>query len=94
MEGKKLIVDVIQNRVLVKIEEQVEETEGGLVAIKLDDMDQTLGLIVGIGEQVGSNITVGKKIMFNRYSGTQLTIENEKYRVMEEGDILLIITKK
>lgn len=94
MEGKKLIVDVIKSRILVKIEEQVEETENGLVAIKLDDTDQTLGVIVGVGEDVGDNVIVGKKIMFNRYSGTQLTIENEKYRVMEEGDILLIITKK
>lgn len=93
MKGKKLVVDVIKNRVLVKIEEQIETTESGLVAIKLDDADQTLGEIVGVGELVGENICIGKKIMFNRYSGTQLTIENEKYRVMESDDILLIITK-
>lgn len=94
MEGKKLIVDVIQKRILVKIEEQVEQTESGLVAIKLDDTDQTLGEIVGVGDCVDDKVCVGKRIMFNRYSGTQLTIEGEKYRVMEESDILLIITKK
>jgi len=94
MEGEKLIVDVIKSRILVKIEEQIEQTESGLIAIKIDDTDQTLGEIVGVGESVGENTVVGKRVMFNRFSGTQLTIESKKYRVMEEGDILLIITKK
>jgi len=93
MEGKKVIVNVIKKRILVKIEEQKEETEKGLIAIKLDDTDQTLGVIVGTGSEA-LEAKVGQRIMFNRYSGTSLTIENEPYRVMQEEDILLIITNK
>ncbi|MCW8810041.1 MAG: co-chaperone GroES, partial [Ignavibacteriaceae bacterium] len=49
------------------------------------------GKISDNGELVKMAIKVGDKVLYGKYSGTEVTIEGEEYLIMRESDIFAII---
>lgn len=88
-EKDKIKIKLLDNRILVKMVEYSDE-EDGILIVRSEEVDQTLGEVVSIGDKV-KEIFVGNKIMLNKYSGTSVTINGELYRVILENDVLLII---
>ena len=43
------------------------------------------------GKQIGMNVNVGDKVLFNKYSGTEISIDDQKYIVIRQADILAVI---
>ena len=91
MQGKRVSISVIHDRILVKIVDE-QPSPDGLLLVKADETDQTIGEITDVGADV-KEVSPGQRVMFNRYSGTSLMIEDEPYRVLVEQDVLLIINK-
>lgn len=91
MQGKRVSISVIHDRILVKIVDE-QTSPDGLLLVKADETDQTIGEITDVGADV-KEVSPGQRVMFNRYSGTSLMIEDEPYRVLVEQDVLLIINK-
>lgn len=86
---EEIRIKLLDNRILVKMVEYSDE-EDGLLIVRSEEVDQTLGKVVSIGDKV-KEISIGDKIMLNKYSGTSVTINNELHRVILENDVLLII---
>lgn len=84
---------VIAGKVLVRPSEAEEKTAGGIY-IPDSAKDAPLnGEIVLVGTALkDQNVEVkeGDKVMYGKYSGTELVIDNENYLLMSQNDILYI----
>ena len=79
----------LNNSVLVKVDEVVEKTSGGIYLPDQAKEDKTEGTIISIGDKVES-VKVGDHILFGMYAGDGVLINGEKCKVIKESEILLI----
>lgn len=88
------------DRILVKrLEEDVDKTSGGIIIPDTAKEKPQRGKIVSLGE--GKRTDEGKllpmrvkkdqEILFGKYSGTEVKIDDEEYIIMREDDVLGII---
>jgi chaperonin GroES len=77
------------NRVLVQLLEQPFQTNSGLYLPESNHQNQQLGIVLNVGESdEGMNLTVGDKIILNRYSGTEVKYDDTTYLIVVYSDIL------
>ncbi len=90
----------LHDRVLVRRVEGEEKTAGGLIIPDSAKEKPAEGIVVACGEGArkdnGELITMavsdGDKILFGKWSGTEVTVEGEDLLIMKESDILGIIS--
>lgn len=71
---------------------QVEEkTIGGIIIPNTDDSNVLRGKVVAVGRSVDMDIIVGRTIIYVTNAGVDFTHENEKYVIINQGDILAVI---
>lgn len=89
----------IADRVIIKVQEETEETVGGIViASNAKEKPQT-GEIVAVGDglvtengtKIPMTVKVGQTVFYDKYSGTQVKYEDQDYLVLHEKDILAIV---
>ena len=87
------------DRVLIKIVAQAERTAGGLFLPETAKEKPQLGEIVAVGpgrknDKTGAltplEVNVGDKVLYSKYSGTEIKIEGAEYLLVNEKDILAI----
>ncbi|MFD1671763.1 co-chaperone GroES [Agrilactobacillus yilanensis] len=87
------------DRVIVKVEEQEEETVGGIVlASNAKEKPQT-GKVIALGEgaladdgkRIPLSVKEGQVVMFDKYAGSEVKYEGENYLIMHEKDIMAIV---
>jgi len=87
-------------RVLVKRTEGEEKTSGGLIIPDSAKEKPSEGEVVAVGEGArkdnGELITpavkAGDKILFGKWSGTEVTVDGEEMLMMKESDIMGILS--
>ena len=92
-------VKPLNDRVLVKRTEELTVTKGGIVIPDSAKEKPIEGKIVAVGpgkmSEQGQRMTLqvkaGDKVLFGKYSGTEIKVEGEEYLMMREEDILAII---
>ena len=91
-------IQPLGDRVLVKVLEAEEKTKGGIVLPDTAKEKPQQAEVVAVGKgkvQDGKTIplevAVGDKVLFGRYSGTELTVEGEEYLMLKEEDIVAIV---
>lgn len=77
------------NRVLIKPLEQENRTASGLLLPETAKEKPQTGLIVAIGDDEEIKVKVGDKVLFAKYTGTEIKHQGVDYLVMEANDILL-----
>lgn len=88
-----MTIKPLGDRVLVKIVEIEEKTKGGLLIPDTASKDKTTYgevLAVGNGEKV-KDIKAGDKIIYGKYTGTELKDNGEKYLLLNMEDVLAIV---
>lgn len=88
----------IGDRVVVKPEPEEQTTKSGIVlpdTAKERPQEGTVvavgtGRILDNGQRVPLEVKVGDKIIYSKYGGTEVKIENEEYMILSERDILAI----
>jgi chaperonin GroES len=91
----------LQDRILVKRLEEEDTTKGGIIIPDTAKEKPSEGLVMAVGKgKVMENgklqpLDVKKKdrILFSKYSGTDIKIEGEEYLIMREDDVLGVIEK-
>jgi chaperonin GroES len=81
--------------------EQEEKTAGGIILPETAKEKPQQGnvLAVGLGDRddkgqrIAMDVVVGDKILFAKYSGTEIKLEGKKLLIMRESDILAIVKK-
>ncbi len=90
----------LHDRVLVRRVESDEKTSGGLIIPDSAKEKPQEGVVVAVGdgarkdngELIAMSVSAGDKILFGKWSGTEVTIEGEELLIMKESDILGIVT--
>jgi len=91
----------LQDRVLVKRLEGEEKTKGGIIIPDTAKEKPIEGKVVAVGAgKVGEDgkqrpvdVKAGDKILFGKYSGTEVKIDGEEHLILREEDILGVITE-
>ncbi|MBI5787663.1 MAG: co-chaperone GroES [Candidatus Schekmanbacteria bacterium] len=89
----------LQDRILVKRLAEKEQVRGGIIIPDTAKEKPMEGEIVAVGsgkvKEDGSrqpiDVKVGDKVLFGKYSGTEVKIDDQEYLIMREDDILGII---
>jgi len=89
----------LHDRVLVRRVEGEEKTKGGLIIPESAKEKPAEGEIVAVGagardedgERIAMDVKAGDKILFGKWSGTEVTVDGEELLIMKESDILGLI---
>ena len=89
----------LQDRILVQRVEEEKTTKGGIIIPDTAKEKPAEGKVVAAGngklgddgKRVALEIKVGDRILFGKYSGTEVKIEGEDYLIMREDDVLGVI---
>lgn len=81
------------DRVLVKVLPPEEKTKGGLFLPQTAQEKTQEGLVEAIGESDQIKLKVGDKVIYDKYAGTQLKIEEEEFLILKNADILAVVEK-
>ncbi|PID27093.1 MAG: co-chaperone GroES [Candidatus Cloacimonadota bacterium] len=85
----------IQNRVVVKpIEKEENKTAGGIFLPDSAEKEKPqMGKVIaiGTGEDVKKDIKLDDQVLFGKYSGTEVKLDDEKYLVLNLEDILAVV---
>jgi len=89
----------LQDRILVQREEEDDKTKGGIIIPDSAKEKPAKGAVIAVGEgktgEDGKRIPMalkkGDKILFGKYSGTEVKIDGQEYLIMREDDVLGII---
>ena len=90
-----MAVHPLGDRVLVQPVED-EETKGGIIVPDMAKEKPQRGKIVAVGKgrlntkgvRIPLEVKKGDSVLFKRYSGTEINIDDEKYLILQESDIL------
>ena len=88
----------LSDRVVVKSLEETEQMRGGLYIPDTAKEKPQQGEIIAVGpgryekdKRVPMEIKVGDKVLYGKYSGSEVTIDNEQYLILRESDVLAVI---
>ena len=79
------------DRVLVKLEEVEEKTAGGIFIPQTAQEKTQSGVVVAVGEDETIKVKEGQKIMYDKYAGTAVSIDNVDHLLIRYSDILAIM---
>ncbi len=81
----------LKDRVVVKYsEEEVEKTAGGIIVPDVAKEKPQKGSVEAVGSEV-KEIKVGNTVLFDKYSGSKIKINDVEHLIIKEEDILGII---
>ncbi len=95
----KINLQPLADRVIVKPAEAEEKTKGGIILPDTAKEKPIEGTVVACGpgktsddgKVIKMEVKIGDKVLYGKYSGTEVTIEGEEYLIMRENDIFAII---
>ena len=91
-------VTPLADRVVIRALEETEQMRGGLYIPDTAKEKPQQGEIIAVGpgkyedgKLVPMGVKVGDKALYGKYSGTEVTLDNEQYLILRESDVLAII---
>ena len=92
----------LHDRVLIKVLDSEEKTKGGIIIPDTAKEKPQEGEVVAVGpgtktedgKTVKMDVKVGDKVIFGKWSGTEIKINNIEYSIMKESDIMGISKSK
>lgn len=99
-----MILQPIGDNLIIKVKDKEKEevTKSGLILLNQgtqQSLRQDIGEVIAIGEgRVLNNgeilpftIKVGEKVLYNKYAGSEVIIDTDKYLIIKETDILAVV---
>ena len=92
-------IQPLSDRVVVQALEEGEEMRGGLYIPDTAKEKPSQGNVVAVGPgkisdegvRMEMDVTVGDKVLYGKYSGTDVTLDGDEYLILRESDILAIV---
>ncbi|MCB1492155.1 MAG: co-chaperone GroES, partial [Rhodobiaceae bacterium] len=86
----------LHDRVLVKRLDEEEKTAGGIIIPDTAKEKPSQGEVIAVGpgardedgKPVALDVSVGDKILFGKWSGTEIKLDGVDYLIMKESDIM------
>ena len=91
----------LQDRVIVRRIEEAEQMRGGIIIPDTAKEKPQEGEVIAVGEGKYKNdgtrqtpdVNVGDRVLFGKYSGSEITIDDEQLLIMREDEILGVIER-
>lgn len=91
----------LQDRIVVKRLEEEGKTKGGIIIPDTAKEKPIEGKVIAVGNgklmengtRAPLEVKAGDRILFGKYSGTEVKIEGEEHLIMREDDVLGVIEK-
>ena len=92
----------LHDRVVVRRVKEEEKTKGGIIIPETAQEKPQEGEVIAVGpgardedgERIEMDVAVGDRILFGKWSGTEVKIDGEDLLIMKESDIMGVIEKK
>lgn len=92
----------LADRVVVKPSAAEERTKGGIIVPDTAKEKPVWGEVIATGpgkvsdegKVIPLEVKIGDKVLYGKYSGTEVTIDGEEVLIMRESDIFAIMPKK
>ena len=89
----------LADRVVIKPSPAEEKTKGGIILPDTAKEKPVMGEVVAVGPgkiaddgtKIVPEVKVGDKVLYGKYSGTEVTVDGEEYLFMREADIFAIV---
>jgi chaperonin GroES len=89
----------LQDRLLVRRVEEVETTKGGIIIPDAAKERPLEGKVISVGagkrledgSQVALDVKAGDRILFGKYSGTEIKIDGVEHLILREDEVLGVI---
>jgi chaperonin GroES len=92
-------VSPLADRVVVRALEETETMRGGLFIPDTAKEKPMQGEVLAVGpgrfekdKRVPMELKVGDKVLYGKYSGTEVTIDNEQLLILREADVLAVVS--
>jgi chaperonin GroES len=92
-------VSPLADRVVVRALEEAEQMRGGLFIPDTAKEKPMQGEVIAVGpgryekdKRVPMELKVGDKVLYGKYSGTEVTIDNEPLLILREADVLAVVS--
>ncbi|TMT00646.1 co-chaperone GroES [Apilactobacillus kunkeei] len=87
------------DRVIIEAQEAKEETVGGIVLANNAKEKPQTGKVVAVGngrvldngQTVAPEVKKGDEVVYDKYAGTSVDYDGQKYLVLKESDILAVV---
>ena len=91
-------VKPLHDRIIVKRVDEEEKTAGGIIIPDAAKEKPQEGMVVAVGsgkredgKVVALDVKAGDKVLFGKYSGTEIELDGDEHLIMREDDILGIV---
>jgi len=89
----------LQDRILVQRVKEEEKTKGGIIIPDTAKEKPIEGRVIAVGngklseegKKIALEVKKGDRIIFGKYSGNEIQIEDKEYLIMREEDVLCVI---
>ena len=89
----------LADRVVVKALEEAEQMRGGLYIPDTAKEKPQEGEVVAVGPgklsdegaRIPMEVSAGDRVLYGKYSGTEVTVDGNEYLILREGDILAVV---
>ena len=91
------MIKPLMDKVLIKMKEKEETTKSGIILTASKEKPKIAEVVeVGPGRIIDGEkeemyVKKGDKIIFNKYSGTEVKYEDEEYLIISQSDVLAIV---
>ena len=98
-KGAKDKIQPLADRVVVQALEESEQMRGGLYIPDTAKEKPQQGTIIAVGpgklsdegSRIEPDVKVGQRVLYGKYSGTEVNVDNEECLILRESDILAVI---
>ena len=95
------MIKPLGDRVVIKALEKEEKTISGIVLPDTAKEKPQKGTIIAVGtgkvlengQRVALEVSEGQEVIFSKYAGTEIKIDNQDYLILSERDVLAIVVK-
>ena len=86
------------DRVVIKNLEAQETTKGGIILTNSAKEKPVMAEVVAIGpggnvdgKEVVMQVSVGQKVIYSKYAGTEVKLDGQEYIILRQGDLLAVV---
>jgi chaperonin GroES len=91
----------LSDRLVVKRTQEEEKTKGGIIIPDTAKEKPLEGVVVAVGsgkvvkngKVIPLDVKAGDKVLFGKYSGTEVKVDGEELVLLREDDVLAVFTK-
>ena len=89
----------LEDRVVIELLEEEEKQQSGIIIPDTAKEKPQKGKVVAVGSgkvsdtgsKIAMTVKVGQQVLYGKYSGTEVTVDDAEYLIMRESDILAVI---